>query len=85
MSQWMKRAVFCRDRGKCVLCGRNLTGLLMLTRDTEIHCDHMVSLNQGGMNDVSNIQLLCRECNLFKGTVRATSNIYQDWFNMSSD
>ncbi|WP_370774969.1 HNH endonuclease [Anaerobutyricum hallii] len=75
MPQWMKRAVFYRDREKCVFCERNLTDLLMLTRDTEIHCNHMISLNQGGMNDVSNIQLLCRECNLSKGTVRVTSNI----------
>lgn len=31
MPQWVKRAVFYRDRGKCVLCGNDLSGLLMIT------------------------------------------------------
>ena len=85
MPQWVKRAVFYRDRGKCVLCGRDLSGLLMVPEDMEIHYDHMVPIEQGGINDVSNIQLLCSECNLSKGAVSATSNIYQNWFNMSQD
>lgn len=43
----------------------------------------MVSLEQGGMNDVTNIQLLCSSCNLSKGTFSATSNIYQNWYDMN--
>ena len=85
MPQWVKNAVFYRDRGKCVLCGSDLSGLLMVTEDKKIHYDHMVPLDQGGLNDVSNIQLLCGKCNLSKGTVSTTSNIYQNWFDMHSD
>lgn len=85
MPQWVKRAVFYRDRGKCVCCGRDLSGLLMVTEDKDIHYDHMVPLDQGGINDVSNIQLLCGSCNLSKGTVSATSDIYQNWFDMNED
>lgn len=43
----------------------------------------MVPLEQGGMNDVTNIQLLCSSCNLSKGTFSATSNIYQNWYDMN--
>ena len=52
-------------------------------QEREIHYDHMVPLEQGGMNDVTNIQLLCSSCNLSKGTFSATSNIYQNWYDMN--
>lgn len=83
MPEWVKRAVFYRDRGRCVLCGKDLSGQLAISGEREIHYDHMVSLEQGGMNDVTNIQLLCSSCNLSKGTFSATSNIYQNWYDMN--
>lgn len=83
MPEWAKRAVFYRDRGRCVLCGKDLCGQLAISGEREIHYDHMVPLEQGGMNDVTNIQLLCSSCNLSKGTFSATSNIYQNWYDMN--
>lgn len=83
MPEWVKRAVFYRDRGRCVLCGKDLSGQLAISGEREIHYDHMVSLEQGGMNDVTNIQLLCSSCNLSKGTFSAASNIYQNWYDMN--
>jgi hypothetical protein len=83
MPEWVKRAVFYRDRGRCVLCGKDLSGQLAISGEKEIHYDHMVPLEQGGMNDVTNIQLLCSSCNLSKGTFSATSNIYQNWYDMN--
>ena len=58
---WVKRPVFFRDRGRCVACGVNLSGL----QDTwpDEHFDHLVPLAAGGLNDVTNIQLLCGTCN----------------------
>ena len=47
----------------------------------KVHYDHIVPLDQGGINDVSNIQLLCEKCNLTKGTKSITNNIYQNWFD----
>ena len=34
----------------------------------EIHLDHIVPLGEYGNNDPTNFQLVCRECNLEKGT-----------------
>jgi 5-methylcytosine-specific restriction endonuclease McrA len=48
--------VFSRDGHKCRQCGatENLT------------LDHIVSIASGGTSDVSNLQTLCRSCNVKK-------------------
>jgi 5-methylcytosine-specific restriction endonuclease McrA len=76
---WVRRAVFFRDRGLCVLCHRDLTGIVNIWSNDKF--DHIVPLAAGGLNDVSNIQLLCRECNSKKhaGTP-VTSNRYEAWY-----
>ena len=77
---WARRAVFFRDRGQCVLCERDLTGLVNL--DNVENFDHIVPLALHGINDVSNLQLLCVPCN--QGDKKAkrgvTSNRYQTWY-----
>lgn len=76
---WVKRAVFFRDRGLCVICHRDLSGVLNIS-NTE-NFDHIVPLAQGGLNDVSNIQLLCQECNLKKlHHAASTSDFYEAWY-----
>jgi hypothetical protein len=62
---WVKKGVFFRDRGKCALCTRDLTGTIA-TSDTT-HYDHIFPLAAGGSNDPTNFQLLCQDCNLKKG------------------
>lgn len=78
--KWVKRAVYFRDRGRCVLCDKDLSGMLNL--DNQENYDHIVPLAKHGLNDVSNIQLLCKECNQNeKGAGDAvTSNRYQSWY-----
>ncbi len=77
--KWAKRAVFFRDRGRCVLCRRDLSDLLTL--ESRAAFDHMVPLAQGGINDVANLQLLCRECNSRKGAgIPVTQNTAEPWF-----
>lgn len=83
--RWVERAVFHRDRGKCAFCNKDLTSVYSVMEEKGIHYDHIVSLEQGGINDVSNLQLLCDKCNLSKSTSVKTSNIYQNWFDMSDD
>lgn len=76
---WVQRAVFFRDRGLCVLCHRDLSGVLNIW--SEENFDHIVPLASGGLNDVSNIQLLCRPCNSLKRAGDPeTSNRYEAWY-----
>jgi HNH endonuclease len=76
---WCKKAVFYREKGRCCLCGTDVTGTLR--SDDNYHFDHMVPLFQGGINDVSNVQLLCSKCNLSKGKRDViTSNYYFKWY-----
>lgn len=75
--KWVKRAITFRDRGKCVFCGKDLSGFNSLLPDDEIHFDHIVPLEQGGINDVCNMQLSCKICNLEKHTNALTNNYYQ--------
>lgn len=78
--KWVKRAVYFRDRGCCVICRKDLSGILNL--DNLENYDHMVPLARHGLNDVSNIQLLCYECNQKKLADKAvTSDIYQSWYS----
>ncbi|MBU9714109.1 HNH endonuclease [Evansella tamaricis] len=77
--QWVKNAIFFRDRGRCVLCNKDLSKLLSLQNYKNF--DHIVPLALGGMNDVSNIQLLCSKCNLEKHDgASLTSILYEKWF-----
>lgn len=79
--KWVKRAVYFRDRGRCVVCQADVSGLLNL--GGEKHFDHMVPLISGGLNDVTNIQLLCAACNRKKGGGTArTSSEYELWYEL---
>lgn len=80
--QWAQRAVFFRDHGYCVFCGQDLSGTLHITGDREIHYDHIIPLDAGGMNDISNLQLSCQKCNLEKSSTSDTSVHYQQWYDM---
>ncbi|GGT71404.1 hypothetical protein GCM10010256_32520 [Streptomyces coeruleorubidus] len=76
---WARKAVFYRDRGRCTGCGVNLSGLID-TFDVA-HYDHMMPLSRGGLNDVTNLQLLCERCNKRKGDrVTVPSNRYRRWY-----
>lgn len=78
--KWVRRAVFYRDRGRCVLCDKDLSGQVNL--ENQENYDHIVPLAKHGLNDVSNIQLLCKECNQHEKRAgeAVTSNRYQSWY-----
>jgi hypothetical protein len=78
--QWAQRAVYFRDRGRCVLCDKDLSGLVNL--ENAENYDHMVPLARYGLNDVSNLQLLCAQCNQLekKDSQARTSRQYQTWY-----
>ena len=77
--EWCKKAVFFRDRGRCAMCGKDLSGLFSVK--LKKHYDHIVPLALGGLNDVSNIQLLCSGCNNKKNKHEiSSSNLYEFWY-----
>lgn len=51
--------LFGRQKGKCVFC-------LKPFGKAKPHIDHYVALSRGGTNDMSNLRLLHRECNMRK-------------------
>ncbi|MEQ9501423.1 MAG: HNH endonuclease signature motif containing protein [Deltaproteobacteria bacterium] len=82
--QWARRAVYFRERGRCAFCGVDLSGLSSVYSSK--HFDHIVPLAQGGINDVTNLQLLCGNCNLRKGHGEAqTSPFVERWFDPEAD
>lgn len=76
---WVKRAVFFRDRGMCSLCQKDLSGILSTQPDNQF--DHIIPLAMGGLNDITNVQLLCQSCNNLKSSNNVpVSNIYEAWY-----
>ena len=77
--QWVKKAVFYRDKGRCVFCNKDLTGLVNIWNNKNY--DHIIPLKQYGANDPCNIQLTCVDCNLSKGGNEKTPYYrYQTWW-----
>lgn len=80
---WARDAIFFRDRGRCVFCNADLSRLVSLQNHN--HFDHVVPLAQGGLNDVTNLQLLCTSCNLKKSSNSgATSGHVERWYQLKS-
>lgn len=78
--QWLKDGVFYRDKGRCQICGRDLTRLLNL--DNKINYDHIIPLENSGTNDPTNFQLTCESCNKSKGARNSKYNNIADPFWM---
>ncbi|MFD5254045.1 HNH endonuclease [Streptomyces bobili] len=77
--KWACRAIFFRDRGLCVKCDKDISGLV--NRFSLENFDHIVPLAAGGLNDITNLQLLCADCNNEKSArVEPASNRYQRWY-----
>jgi hypothetical protein len=77
--KWAKSAVYFRDRGRCARCLADLTGLVASQNDQNF--DHIVPLALGGMNDVTNLQLLCGACNRRKSaTPQVPLTRYEAWY-----
>ncbi len=55
----LREALYRRQRGICMYCRIKLNRVAN-------HIDHKIPVNQGGTNDPTNLQLLCRGCNLRK-------------------
>ena len=77
--KWVMRAVTHRDRGLCVSCHKDLTGIISIGEIGNF--DHIIPLANGGINDITNIQLLCENCNKTKHSKRISTSIkYEKWY-----
>lgn len=77
--KWVQTAVFHRDKGRCVFCFTDLTGLINTL--TSLNYDHIIPLDLFGTNDPCNIQLTCEKCNKKKTNKDGTtSNKYIPWW-----
>lgn len=77
--KWVKTAVYHREKGRCVFCNTDLTGLVNIL--TTSNYDHIVPLDLHGTNDPCNIQLTCEKCNKTKTNKHgSTSNKYIPWW-----
>ncbi|MGW6122364.1 HNH endonuclease [Nocardia sp. NPDC055165] len=76
---WAQKAVFYRDRGRCTYCRTDLSGVYDSLSTHNF--DHMIPLAVGGLNDITNLQLLCRDCNAAKSDKSLdTGETYCRWF-----
>lgn len=57
----LRHEVFKRDGYRCLECGAT-------NKETRLHVDHIIPVSKGGLNDLNNLQTLCAECNMAKGT-----------------
>lgn len=77
--KWVQQAVFHRDKGRCVFCNKDLTGLVNTLNIKNY--DHIIPLKDYGTNDPCNIQLTCEECNKKKGGKDIMPQYkYQSWW-----
>lgn len=79
--EWVKRVIRHRDKGRCVFCGKDVVGIYETQDDRLEQFDHIVSLDENGINDISNMQLTCDNCNRDKLTNRMTNNVYVNWYD----
>jgi HNH endonuclease len=60
-------AILARDKWRCLSCGRSAkeNGVLL-------EVDHVIPRSKGGSDDVSNLQTLCKKCNIGKSNKDST-------------
>jgi hypothetical protein len=63
ISPGLRHRVVHAANSTCACCGRSPAN----TRGLAVHVDHIVPVSKGGSDDVSNLQVLCADCNLGKG------------------
>jgi len=69
---WLVDGLTRRDKLHCAICQRDISGLL--ARGAQVHIDHIIPLNLGGVNDATNLQTLCDKCNGEKGGSATTTS-----------
>ncbi|WP_110709237.1 HNH endonuclease signature motif containing protein [Salinicola sp. CR57] len=75
---WLRRGLGFRDKMRCVECHADLSQ--SLTTNSRDAIDHVVPLAKGGINDPTNLQILCNSCNSKKGGVNSSTTGSNDLY-----
>ena len=67
----LRHECFKRDKYKCVECGST-------NKEKILHADHIISVSQGGTDELDNLQTLCDNCNLAKSDKTWTGNLLKE-------
>ena len=65
VSKRMRYAVLERDNFRCVACGKSPK----TDESVILHIDHILPKSKGGLSVITNLQTLCRDCNLGKSNI----------------
>lgn len=71
----LREQVLIRDNYTCKCCGKQRS------RGVKMEADHIIPVNMGGRSRVDNLQTLCKECNLAKGTNAINFNVTKSPLN----
>jgi len=71
---WLIQGLYHRDKGHCAICQNDISAYYATGKTPAV--DHIVPLNLGGVNDPTNLQLLCQSCNSKKGGHTITTSGY---------
>ncbi len=63
--RWSVKTLIKKHNGLCALCGVVCT--FDINEDNQATVDHVVPISKGGLDVITNMQLLCRKCNTEKG------------------
>lgn len=69
---WLERALFCREKGLCAICKSDLSSIYHTKGKLAI--DHIVPIALCGVNDPTNLQILCEKCNLSKSGIEIVTS-----------
>ena len=70
---WREKITSAIDDNTCFKCGFTLSGITAVDRA------HILSVYDGGSDDVSNLHLLCSDCH--KQSEVYSGGLYDEWFN----
>ena len=59
----VRKIIYNKSDGRCELCGRKISF-------SEMTLDHIIPLDQGGADNINNLQSTCYACNRFKSNIK---------------
>ena len=68
ISDKRRKEVIERDNCTCQICGIKVD-INSFNKDNSLNIDHILPISKGGKNNIDNLRVLCRKCNLSRRNV----------------